>query len=140
MGDTETRISLERIRHVAADVGRESECRLIVLFGSAARNQPSPEDLDFAVLARGRLDAVEFTNRLIRALGVQSVDVSDLSRAEPLLLMLVAREGIPLYEENPGDFACFISLAARRFADTRKFREMERREIHDFLARERPAP
>ncbi len=79
-------------------------------------------------------------DRLIRALGVQSVDVSDLSRAEPLLLMLVAREGVPLYEENPGDFACFVSLAARRFADTRKFREMERREIHDFLARERPAP
>ncbi len=49
--------------------------------GGAAR----AEDLDIGILARGRLDTVDATNRLTRAL-----------------------------------------LAARRFADTRKFRETER--------------
>lgn len=36
--------------------------------------------------------------------------------------MLVARDGVPLYEADPAAFARFASLALRRYADTRKFR------------------
>lgn len=46
-----------------------------------------------------------------------------------------AREGIPLYESEEGEFARFASLAVRRYADTRKFRAMQRREIQDFIDR-----
>lgn len=126
---------IERIREVAERIGRESGYRLIVLFGSAARGDARPADLDFAVLGNGaEVDLVALTNRLIRALGTQAIDVCDLRRADPLLLALVARDGIPLYEGEPGAFADFASLAFRRYADTRKFREMEHREILDFLA------
>jgi hypothetical protein len=62
------------------------------------------------------------------------VDVCDLRRTDPLLMMLVVRDGIPLYERSAGEFARFASLAARRYADTRKFRQVERREIQDILA------
>jgi predicted nucleotidyltransferase len=117
-------------RQVAAGLG----CRLVILFGSAARGQ-APEDLDLGVLGDTILDTVDVTNRFIRALGVQAVDVADLRRADPLLLMLAARDGLALYERSPGEFARFASLAARRYADTRKFRDAERNEVRDFIAR-----
>lgn len=128
------RAPLDAIRRAAAEVARAAGYRLVVLFGSAARGEGAPSDLDIGILATGPLDAVDATNRLIRALGMQEVDVADLGRAEPLLAALVAREAILLYE-RPGEFARFASLAVRRFADTRKFRDMEQRQIRDFVAR-----
>lgn len=118
------------------EVGREVGALLVVLFGSAVRDPAGARDLDVGFLAPEPLDTVALTNRLARALGTQAVDVADLGRADPLLLMLAARDGVPLYEAWAGAFARFASLAVRRFADTRKFREMERREIDDFLERQ----
>ena len=125
--------SLDRVREAAQQLGAELGARLIVLFGSAARAHAAPADLDLGILADGPLDAVAVTNRLIQALGTQEIDVTDLRRADPLLLALAARDGIPLYEAHPGAFAAFASLAARRFADTRKFRDAEHRELWDFI-------
>ncbi|MFQ6046350.1 MAG: nucleotidyltransferase family protein [Gemmatimonadales bacterium] len=129
-------MSMERLRVGARHVGHELGCRLIVLFGSASRRDARvPEDLDLGVLGARPLDTVAVTNRLIRELGVQQVDVADLNRADPLLLAVVARDGVPLFEAEPGEFARFASLAMRRYADTRKFREFERQEIRDRLGR-----
>jgi predicted nucleotidyltransferase len=127
--------SIEAVRTAAERVGRACGFRLIVLFGSAAREEARPRDLDIAILGDTPLDTVDATNRLIRELGVQPVDVCDLLHAEPLLMALVARDGVPLHEAEPGEFARFASLAARRYADTRKFREMERLQLHDTIAR-----
>jgi len=126
--------SIERIRLAAERLGAEIGARLILLFGSAARGRRRPTDLDIGILSDGTLDALGATNRLIETLGVQAIDVADLRRADPLLLALAARDGIPVYEAAPGAFAAFASLAGRRFADTRKFREAERRELRDFIA------
>lgn len=135
MNETGSIPSIEELRRVAATVGRQTSCRLLVLFGSAARQgAPAPQDLDLAALADGKLDPVELTNRLIRALGVQAIDVADLSHADPLLMMLVVRDGVPLYERSSGEFDRFASLAVRRYADTRKFRAMEAQEVRDFIA------
>ncbi len=136
-----TGVPLEQIRRAAGDVAPKIGARLIVLFGSAVREGGrEPEDLDIGVLGAGPIDVVDVTNRLIRALRAQEIDVVDLRRADPLLRFVVAREGVPLYESGPGEFARFHSLAARRYYDTRKFREMERQEIRDFLAQEGKAP
>ena len=141
MSGAKTIPSIEELRRAAAAAGREADCRLIVLFGSAARSTGStPGDVDVAVLCGGELDTVAFTNRLIQDLGFQQVDVADLGRADPLLMTLVARDGVPLYERSPGEFARFVSLAARRYADTRKFRDMERREIDEFIAGRQSVP
>lgn len=127
-------IAPERLRTAAECVGREAGLRLVVLFGSASRRDaPAPEDLDLAVLGDRVLDTVALTNRLIRELAVQEIDVTDLRRADPLLLALVARDGTPLFEAEPGAFARFASLAMRRYADTQKFREAERRELRERL-------
>jgi hypothetical protein len=132
-------VSRDDLRRAAESVGRETGSRLIVLFGSAARlpepGPRAPEDLDLGVVNDAAPDLVDLTNRFIRALRLQAVDVTDLRRADPLLLMLAARDGVPLYEREPGEFTRFASLAARRYADTRKFRVSERDEIRDFVTR-----
>lgn len=129
---------VEAVREAVAPVARRTGCRLVVLHGSRARGEPA-RDVDLAVLPGPGSSLVDLTNRLIRALGTQDVDLSDLSRSDPLLMALVARDGVPLYEREPGTHARFCSLAARRFADTRKFRRFEAREIRDFVAARRGA-
>lgn len=128
---------LERLREAAARIGREAGYDLVVLFGSATREdeERTPEDLDLALRGDGPLDLVDATNRFTRALGTQAVDVVDLRHADPLLMILVARDGIVLHEEEPGLFARFWSLAARRYADTRKFREARRERVRELVDR-----
>lgn len=80
----------------------------MILFGSASRQEegaPAPEDADIGALGDAGLDPVDVTNRFIRALGVQAVDISDLRRADPLLLALAARDGVALYEREFARFA-----------------------------------
>jgi predicted nucleotidyltransferase len=116
----------DRLRHAAAEVAETAGARLVALFGSAARGEPTAHDLDIGVLADEPVDTVALTNAFIRRLSFQDVDVTDLRRADPVLLALAARDGVPLYERAPGEFARFVSLAARRFADTDKFRRAQR--------------
>lgn len=131
--------SLDELRGAAERLAGDFDLRMVVLFGSAARQEPLPGDIDLAVLGDGRIDTLELTNRLAVLLARNDVDVVDLRGVDPLLMMLVARDGIPLFEQRPGEMASFTSLAARRFADTKKFREAEHQEILSFIAR-RTAP
>lgn len=125
----------DALRAAAAAVGRGAHLTLVLLFGSAARDGPArARDLDLGVLARGPTDVLALTNAFTRALGVQAVDVTDLRRADPLLLALAARDGVALYEGEPGAHARFASLALRRYFDTRKFRDAERDYVRAFVA------
>jgi len=132
---TNARVDSERLRAAAVEIGRGGGLRLVVLFGSVARGEAGAEDLDIGVLGAGPLDAIAITNQLTGLLGVQGVDVTDLGRADPVLLAHAARDGVPLYEGSEGEFARFASLAVRRFADTRKFRVAEREAIREYVAR-----
>jgi uncharacterized protein len=123
------------LRKAAAEAARELGLRLVVLFGSTARSEARPGDLDLAVLADHALDPVDLVNYFTVLLGRNDVDVVDLRRADPVLLMQVAREGVPLFEQDVAEFNAFYSLAVRRFADTRKFREAEEGAIRDFISR-----
>lgn len=124
----------ERLREAARHVAQERDLDLVVLFGSAARHGLAhAADLDLGVIGRGPVDLVALTSRLVELLGVQAIDLVDLRLADALLLALAARDGVVLHEGVPGAFASFASLAARRFADTRKFRDAEREEIADFV-------
>ncbi|MBI4500055.1 MAG: nucleotidyltransferase domain-containing protein [Gemmatimonadetes bacterium] len=120
------------LKQVAARIGRSIGARLVLLFGSAARPNATAEDLDIGILPSQPLDLVAATNQFIRGLKYQAVDLVDLSRADPLILMLAVRDGRVLFEGRVGEFARFASLAARRYADTRKFREAERQVVREF--------
>ena len=123
---------IARLVDVAPEVARLRGYRLVLLFGSAARGAPHPEDLDLGIIAEGVLEPVEAANAFIEALRTQHVDIVDLRRTDPLVAMVAAREGRVLYEAREGEFARFASLAARRYADTAGFRQ---REHHDLVAR-----
>ena len=130
----------EELRARIASLAEAEGLSLVVLFGSGARGDAGPSgDIDIAVQGEGPIDAVHLTNQLTVALGRQDVDVTDLRRADPVLLFAAARDGIPLYEAEPTAFARFHSRAARRFYDTAKLREAERQEIHDFIEARRGA-
>lgn len=128
-------VDVDRVRNVVRDLAPTEGLDLVVLFGSTATDPRSARDLDLAVRGSASPDMVRLTNRLGVALGRSDVDLVDLRRADPLLLWIVAEEGVLLYESEAGAFTRFASYAARRFFDTRKFRELERQLIHDFLER-----
>jgi len=128
-------MDIESLRRALLPLASTAGLRLVVLFGSAARNAETARDLDLGIDAGRPLDIVGLTNRLSTLLGRPDVDLVDLRRADPVLLRAVADHGIPMYEAEPGAFARFHSLALRRFLDTRKLRNMEHREIHERLER-----
>jgi len=137
---SQTSVSHARLQEVARNVAGQFGLRLVVLFGSAGRQEPNPRDLDLGVVGSGPLDTVALTNALTRALGTQTVDLTDLRRADPVLVALAARDGRPLFEAEPGAFAKFVSLATRRFADTRKFRDAQAQALRAEISRGSAAP
>src|SRR5438445_28924 len=128
----------ELIRQRLADLPEVMpDLRLLVLFGSAARDRASSEsDIDLAVQCDGPADLDAFYLALAPRLGTDRLDLIDLRRAGPLLAMAVARTGRPLFERERGAFREFQSLASRRYCDTDKLRRARRRAIHAFLERE----
>ncbi|HVX39248.1 MAG TPA: nucleotidyltransferase domain-containing protein [Gemmatimonadaceae bacterium] len=128
--------SIEQLQEAAAAVARAAGYRLVVLFGSTARGEPSPRDVDLGIETGDGshvLDPVDAAARFTTALGGGRIDAVDLRRANPVLLMAVARDGIPLYEASGVEFANFWSLAMRRYADTKKFRDAVREDLREFV-------
>lgn len=109
--------------------------RLIILFGSTVTGLRGLEsDLDLALMADAPLGLIAVTTDIIRLLQTDHVDVVDLRRASPLFAKEVARHGRLIYEQQPGLHVEFISLAFRRYVDTRKLRDAQKEAIHRYLA------
>ena len=118
----------------------QPEIQLVILFGSTATGRGhAASDLDLAVCADRPLDTAAATAELMRLLHVNEIDLVDLRRASPLLAYEIARTGRVIYARAPGIHAEFVSLAVRRFIDTRKLRDARRCVIEQFLAK-RGAP
>ena len=113
------------------------DLQLLVLFGSAVKGRArTTSDLDLAVLCDGPAELDPLYLALAPRLRTHRLDLVDLRRAGPILAFEVARSGFPLFEKFPGLFRQFQSLASRRYADTRKLREAQRRSIQVFLQHE----
>jgi predicted nucleotidyltransferase len=124
------RESLERIGPTVPTL------ELIVLFGSAATGRVRRDsDVDVAVLCDGPADLDALFMALAPAFKTSRVDLVDLRHAGPLLAFEVARSGIVLFERSPGVFRRFQSLASRRYADTRKLRDAQRRALQVYIER-----
>ncbi len=118
---------------------RESvpDLELLVLFGSAATGRTRPSsDLDLAVRCEGPADLDALYVVLAPRFRTDRLDLVDLRRGGPLLAFQIARAGLVLFERSAGLFREFQSLAARRYADTRKLRQAQRRAIEVFLHQE----
>jgi predicted nucleotidyltransferase len=131
-------ITLESLLEQVRDLPEAApDLQLLVLFGSAVKGRAAAEsDLDLAVLCDGLADPDALFLALAPRLRTDRLDLVDLRRAGPLLAFEVARSGVLLFEKSAGLFRQFQSFASRRYADTRKLREAQRRAIQVFLQQE----
>jgi uncharacterized protein len=128
-------LSVEEIKIRLAPLFEDKELQIAFLFGSTAsgRVRKQQSDIDLAFLFDKPVDILALTNRVIRLLHFNDVDVVDLRYASPLLRFSVAKNGKLLFERSPGLFHEFVSLAFRRYVDTKKLRDAQTKAIEHFL-------
>ena len=125
------------MRQALGRIGAEiPELELLVLFGSEATGRTrSGSDVDVGVRCDVPADLDALFLALAPRLETDRLDLVDLRRAGPLLAFQVARSGVVLFERSPGIFREFQSLASRRYADTARLRDAQKRAIQVFLER-----
>lgn len=134
MTEVKGMISVEEIRKRLLPLCGDKGLQLILLFGSAVSGKiHARSDIDLAFLFDKPVDILALTNRVIRLLHTDNVDVVDLRRASPLLKFAAVKSGMLLYEREPGMFNEFYSLAFRRYVDTKKLRDAQAVSIRQFL-------
>ena len=127
-------ISADEIKERLGPVFKDKGLKLALVFGSVVTGKTHKRsDIDIAFFFDNRVDIIALTNRVIRLLRTDNIDVIDLGRVSPLLRFSAAQKGKVLYERSPGLFSEFYSLAFRRFVDTKKLRDAGRVVIRDFL-------
>lgn len=126
--------TVEEIGNKLGPLFNDEGLRLVVLIGSMVSGHVRRQsDIDLAFLYDGPVDILSLTNKVIRLLHTDNVDVVDLRRASPLLKFSAAKNCKVIYERIPGTFNEFYSLAFRRYVDTKKLRDARRKTIKLFL-------
>lgn len=134
MVDSKRIYSVDEIKEKLTLLFEEEGLQLVLLFGSVVSGKVNPQsDIDLAFLYDGPVDILALTNRVIRLLHTDNIDVVDLRRANPLLKLSAAKQGVLLHERSPGLFNSFYSLAFRRYVDTKKLRDAQGKRIKNFL-------
>ncbi len=127
-------LNIAEIREKLAPLLKEENLQLVLLFGSAASGKMHKQsDIDLAFLFDGPVDILTLTNKVIRLLHNDTIDVIDLRRASPLLKFAVVRGGVLIYEREAGMFSKFYSLAFRMYIDTKKLRDAQVEAVGLFL-------
>lgn len=113
-----------------------ADLSLAVLFGSVARRKATARsDVDVAIRCDAPCDLDTLFMDLAPVFRTDRLDLIDLRRAGPVLAFAIARDGVVLFERDPGAYRQFQSLAQRRYADTAKLRRAQERAIAVFLER-----
>jgi predicted nucleotidyltransferase len=134
MRDSKNIYFINEIKEKLAPLFQEEGLQLVLLFGSVALEKTRKQsDIDLAFLYDEQIDILALTNKVIRLLNTDNIDVVDLRHASPLLMISAVRQGMLLYERTPGLFNSFYSLAFRRYIDTKKMRDAQGKAIKHFL-------
>lgn len=125
---------VKEISERLSPIFKEEGLQLVLLFGSLSSGKGHGQsDIDLAFLFDRPVNILELTNRVIKLLHTDNVDVVDLRHASPLLRFSIAKTAKVLYESSPGLFNEFYSLAFRMYLDTKKLRDAQSRAIRYFL-------
>ncbi len=134
MQDSKKIYSIDEIKLKLTPLFHEKGLQFVFLFGSTASGRATRKsDIDLAFLFDESLDILDLTNKVIKLLQTDRVDVIDLRRASPLLSFAGAKGGKLLFERSPGLFNSFCSLAFRRYIDKKKMRDAQGRAIEHFI-------
>lgn len=134
MANTKDTIFVNEIREKLDPVLKEKGLQVLMLFGSTVSgNRHKKSDIDLAFLFDRPVDILTLTNKVIRLLHTDNIDVVDLKNASPLMRFSIAKNGILIYEKEDGMFNKFYSLAFRRYIDTKKIRDAQETAIRHFL-------
>ena len=116
---------MARLRAAAVSGALDTLCQrygvvLLTVFGSTARGEPDPGDLDIAVLtAHGaNLDLFGLVTEILDLVGLDKVDVVHLNVAGPLLRDRALVGSVILYEGMPGTWARASTAAVMERLDT----------------------
>lgn len=122
---------LARLREMASDGRLDALCErhaiaVLTVFGSAARGESKPRDLDIAVLHRpGRgVEYLGLITDLQRAAG-GDIDLAVLDGAGPVLRERALVGVVPLYEYRAGDWARAATAAVLERMDTAWMRRLD---------------
>jgi len=122
---------LARIRAAAESGELAAFCerhhvRVLTVFGSAARGEPSARDLDIGVLfdPDADVDIIAVVGDLIDLTRFQDVDVAHLNRGGPLIRERALVNSIVLCESPPGAFASAQMGAIAERMETDRFRRL----------------
>src|SRR5579884_4050100 len=124
-----SKITLDAIRDAAGSVATAAGHRLVGIFGSYARRDASPHAIDLGVLGAGAAGCDRRDQSIHRSARHERRRRRGSSPRNPVVLMSVARDGIPLFEATGTEFNEFASLAMRRYADTKQFRDAVREDL-----------
>lgn len=102
---------------------------LLVAFGSAVRDKPSPQaqdlDLAFAGVRGTSVDVLQLVGALVGVTGFVRIDLLDLSRADPVARAEALLNGVPLFEAGRDSFAQRQMAAFSERLDTAWLRRLE---------------
>ena len=126
--------SIKEIKDRLNPILEDKSLQLILLFGSAASDKMHKQsDIDLAFLFDAPVDILALTNKIIKFLHTNKIDIVDLRRVSPLLKFSIMKNGILIYEREAGIFNEFYSLAFRMYVDTKKLRDAQTTAIKYFL-------
>lgn len=100
---------------------------LMVVFGSAAQDEPDPHDLDLAVrfAPDGPRDVLILLDELYRMVDLEAVDVMVLNDAGPVARERAMVQGAMLHQSRDGVFATEQIAAIMGRLDTDHLRRLE---------------
>jgi predicted nucleotidyltransferase len=127
----DARRAAEQLIRLAQGDGLDELCSslgidLMVLFGSAARAEGEPHDVDLAVrFASSHGDVLRLLDELYLLTRFEGFDILDLRRARPVARERALVGCVPLYQSRSGLFAnAQIAAIMERF-DTEEMRRVE---------------
>jgi len=127
---------INKIRDILADFDLE----LLILFGSyESENFNENSDIDLAIkvskLSQLKQDQFQILNQLSALFEQRPVDLIILNHADPLIKFKIASEGKLLYQAEDYLFENFQVRAAAEHNDARKFYQLDKKFVEDFLER-----
>ncbi len=125
---------LARLRTAAGTGELDAFCarhrvRVLTVFGSAARGEPTARDLDIGLLVEfgHRFDLLAAVNELIELTGTDAVDVVHLNRGGPVIRERALAGSIGLYESEPAALANaqMAAITERMETDPMRWQNLE---------------